>query len=102
MTTLEDTMLFQIRVARLPVPEMEYRFHPKRKWRFDFCWPDFRVALEVEGGTYSGGRHTRPIGFEKDCEKYNEAAILGWRVLRVTGDMVGDGRALAYIERALR
>ena len=55
----------------------------------------------MEGGTFSGGRHSRGRGFEADAEKYAEAAILGWRVLRVTTAMVNDGRALDLIERAM-
>lgn len=66
----------------LPVPE--HKFHPDRKWRFDFCWPEKLVALEVEGGIWTGGRHTRGSGFTKDMEKYNAAASMGWRVLRTT------------------
>lgn len=70
--------------AGLPEPVAEYRFHPVRKWRFDYAWPAQKIALEVEGGVWTGGRHTRGAGFLKDCEKYNTAAIFGWRVLRVT------------------
>ena len=91
-----------ITLAQLPAPAVEHTFHPVRKWRFDLAWTDQRLACEVEGGTWSGGRHTRGVGFERDCEKYAEALLLGWRVLRVTGDMVHDGRALAFIERALQ
>lgn len=67
---------------RLPPPTPELRFHPKRRWRFDFAWPAHRIALEVEGGVWTGGRHTSSSGFLKDMEKYNAAALLGWRVLR--------------------
>ena len=87
-------------VGRWPVMR-EYEFHPSRRFRFDFAWPDAKVAVEIEGGTYSAGRHSRGPGFEADCEKYAEAAILGWRVLRVTTAMVIDGRAIALLERAL-
>jgi very-short-patch-repair endonuclease len=80
---------------------VEYKFHPIRRWRFDFAWPDLHVALEVEGGTWQKGRHTSGVGFEKDCEKYNEAACLGWTVLRVTANMVADGTALEFVRRAL-
>lgn len=66
----------------IPKPEVEFRFHPVRKWRFDYSWPDKKVALEVEGGAYSGGRHTTGAGFEKDIDKYNAAALLGWTVVR--------------------
>ena len=65
-------------------PEPEYRFHPDRKWRFDLAWPDCRLAVEIEGLTRGGGRHQRPRGYTHDCEKYREAAKLGWRVLRDT------------------
>lgn len=90
----------QIRAVGLPRPVEEYRFC-KRRWRFDLAWVDRKLAVEIEGGVYSHGRHTRGKGFTRDCEKYNEAVILGWRVLRVTTGMVNDGTALTYVERAL-
>jgi hypothetical protein len=68
--------------AFMPEPVREYEFHPDRKWRFDFAWPDRKVAAECEGATWSRGRHTRGAGFQADCEKYNAAAVMGWRVLR--------------------
>lgn len=68
----------------IPRPVEEYKFHPDRRWRFDAAWPDAKVALEVEGGVWTGGRHTSSAGFLKDIEKYNAAARLGWRVLRCT------------------
>src|SRR5256885_16223115 len=64
--------------------EREVRFHPSRKWRADFLWPTPPLIVEVEGGSFVSGRHTRGTSFEADCEKYAEAAILGYRVLRVT------------------
>ena len=102
MSALEDALLWQIRVARLPEPVREAMFHPVRKWRFDFSWPDAMLAVEVDGGTWAGGRHSRGGGYTEDCVKYAEALCLGWRVLRVTGDMVRDGRALRYVECALK
>lgn len=65
-------------------PELEFRFDPTRRWRFDFAWPERKVALEVEGGAWTGGRHTRGKGFLADIEKYNRAACLGWVLLRCT------------------
>lgn len=58
----------------------EVKFHPDRKWRFDFTF-DNRVALEVQGGLFSGGRHSRGAALMKEHEKLNAAACLGWRVL---------------------
>ena len=97
----ERAMTTLIEWAKLPKPEPEFVFAPPRKWRFDFAWPDRMVALEVEGGTWISGAHTRGRHFESDAEKYNEAALAGWKVLRVTTDMIEDGRALAFVERAL-
>lgn len=68
-------------------PQREYLFARVlgRKWRFDFAWPERLVAVELEGLTHGeGGRHQRVAGFAVDCEKYNSAVMLGWRVLRFT------------------
>ncbi|MCK4815094.1 hypothetical protein KA005_04930, partial [bacterium] len=73
----------------------EYKFHPVRKWRFDFALKD-RVAVEIEGGIWAQGRHTRGSGFIKDAEKYNTAAAMGWRVFRFPSDMVEDGSAIKF------
>lgn len=81
--------------------EREYRFAPPRRWRFDFAWPSVMVALEVEGGTRNGGRHVRGAGYENDCEKYNEAVIMGWRVLRVTSSQVTSGQALRWVQQVM-
>ncbi len=62
----------------------EYKFHPTRKWRFDFAIPLKMIAIEIEGGTFSNGRHSRPLGMQADMEKYNQAALSGWKVLRYT------------------
>ena len=66
--------------------ESEYRFHPTRRWRFDYACKALRLAIEVEGGVWTKGRHTRGCGFVGDMEKYNTAAVLGWRILRYTPD----------------
>lgn len=81
----------------------EHRFHPTRKWRFDFAHPEKLIAVEVEGVTCWGaiGRHQNPKGYEADCEKYAEALILGWRVLRVTQGMVKSGMAISLLQRLL-
>lgn len=74
-------------------PQQEHRFDPSRRWRFDFAWPLQRVAVEIEGGTWSGGRHSRGAGMTADAEKYNAAAALGWRIVRFTADMLRDDPA---------
>jgi very-short-patch-repair endonuclease len=100
VSPIEAMLGLHIRTAGLPAPTPEYVFHPSRKWRFDFAWPDRRLAVECEGGVFTGGRHTRGGGFTKDCEKYNAAALLGWKVLRFTAAMIKNGSAIQQIERA--
>jgi hypothetical protein len=99
----ERALLTQIQWAGLPTPEAEYAFAKGigRRWRFDFAWPAHKLAIEVDGGSWIAGRHTSGAGFAADCEKLNEAAILGYRCLRFTPEMVESGVALATIERAL-
>lgn len=79
-----------------------HEYAHRRDWRFDFAWPAQKVALEIEGGTWTGGRHTRGKGFEEDAAKYAEAAIQGWKVLRATGAQVHDNTALGWVEKALK
>ena len=68
----------------IPSPKAEHRFATPRRWSLDFAWIKARVALEVEGGIWIQGRHSRGAGMLKDMEKYNRAAALGWRVCRCT------------------
>ena len=84
------------------MPLTEHRFHPTRKWRFDYAWEDHRVALEVEGGVWVGGRHTSGAGFVKDMEKYNEAACLGWRIIRCQPKELCSSKTVDNIKRALQ
>lgn len=81
-----EVFLRALEVRGIPRPEREWKFDAKRRWRFDYAWFERMVALEVEGGIWTGGRHTRGAGFVRDMEKYNRAAALGWRLLRVTPD----------------
>jgi very-short-patch-repair endonuclease len=102
MSELEEVLAFQIRAVGLPEPTREHKFDATgRKWRFDFCWPEHMVAVEVEGAVWSNGRHTRGSGYTKDVEKYNAATLAGWRVYRATADMIESGEAITMVERAL-
>lgn len=92
--TLDDSLAFQFKVLKIEGLKREYKFHPKRKWRFDFANTDKKIAIECEGGIHSGGRHVRAKGFEGDCEKYNEAVKMGWRILRFTSNMIQSGQAI--------
>lgn len=83
------------------VSELVFAKLLKRRWRFDIAFPAEMLAVEVEGGTWTRGRHTRGSGYEKDCEKYNTAVLLGWRVLRFTSGQVWSGYAKDTILKAL-
>ena len=79
----------------------EHKFHPERRWRFDYAIPAHRIALEVEGGVWTGGRHTSPKGFLGDMEKYNTATLMGWRVFRCTPDSLYTSGTLNLIRTAM-
>ncbi len=100
-------LLTQIRAEGLPEPQLEYRFHPTRKWRIDFFWPDAAwapyagLAVELEGGAFVGGRHTRGKGYEDDIVKYNEIGLTRILLIRCTPGQVRDGSAVQWVRRAL-
>lgn len=79
----------------------EFKFHPTRRWRFDYALPEHKIALEVEGGVWTGGRHTRPQGFLGDIEKYNTATLMGWRVFRTTPDDLVRSATLNLLRQAI-
>ena len=97
----EETLALHIRAERLPAPVREYVFAPPRRYRFDFAFVEQKLAVEVEGGIWSGGRHNRGAGFLADIAKYNTAALAGWRVLRFSTDMVRSGVAVTTLREAL-
>lgn len=96
---LEQSFAFMAKAAKVPAFDTEYRFCETRKWRFDFAWPEHKVAFEVEGGIWTDGRHTRGAAFNADCEKYNVAALLGWRVFRVTETHLENGQAFTWLRQ---
>lgn len=112
MSPAEQLLAIQLEQAGIPF-EREFRFAKSmgRRWRADFIvsmWPKpsdaafpFAFLVEVDGGAFIAGRHSRGTGVEKDAEKQSAAAILGYRVIRVTPRQVEDGRALSWIRAAL-
>lgn len=94
---LESRFLFLWRVAQGPPLEREVRFHASRLWRADFAHMASRTLIEIEGGIFQrgAGRHNRGAGYAKDAEKYLEAVLAGWTVIRLTEKQLN----LDFIER---
>lgn len=86
---------------KLPEFKREFVFHAIRKFRFDFAWPQFKVALEVDGGIFNGGAHSNPMNILRDMEKGNLATMDGWRVLHYTPSQVKVGLAIAGLKKLL-
>ena len=105
-TKWEDRFRALVKGLGAPPWREQYVFHDSRKWRFDFAWPERKIAFEMEGaiwmkgfGGRTGGGHSHPMGIEKDIEKYNAAAIAGWCVIRITDKML-PARTLFFAEAA--
>lgn len=94
----ETVLATHLRACKISF-EQEFKFHPKRKWRADFLITGKKILIEVEGGIWSGGRHTRGKGYLGDMEKYNEAAMMGFMVLRFSTEQVKVGVAIKQIEQ---
>lgn len=118
VSEIEESFAFQLKCAKIKY-EREYHFAAVsvggtgkgvrkrlndanlKNWRFDFAFIDHMVAVELEGGIFIGGRHVTGPGFMADCEKYNSAVCLGWRLLRFTSKEVRTGQGLLILERLL-
>lgn len=100
LSRLEETFALHCKASKIDVVR-EHRFHPVRRWKFDFAIPERMIAIECEGGVWSNGRHTRGSGFIADCEKYNEAARIGWRVFRFASPQIMSGEAIKFVLSAV-
>jgi len=87
---LEETLVIQMKREKVPQAVRGHRFHEDRRWQFDFCYLDLKLAFEVEGGILrrGGGAHSSGLAILRDIEKYNAATLLGWRVFRIHGEMI--------------
>ena len=101
MSDLEELLFHHILCAGLPVPEREYRFAPPRRYRADFAYPEKKILVEVQGGIYTSGAHSRGVGLERDYEKLNLAQLNGFRVFQFSRKMIESGVAVNMIEEVL-
>ena len=82
-----------------PVPKVEYKFHPDRRWRFDWGWPDLKIAVECQGGLFIRGAHARGAYIVKSQEKYNYAALMGWRIFYFQPKEFNNGVAVDILDQ---
>lgn len=107
---LDDDLVHHMKARNLPAPTAEFKFHPEHKWKFDWAYPDWKLAVEKEGIVYPkekgdhrlSGRHVSFSGFKKDIEKYATAFALGWNVLRVLPAQIRSGQAAAWLADHIR
>lgn len=106
LNSAERALCLQMLAVELEF-ETEYRFHPTRRWRFDFASPELMLAVEVEGITCFGknkdgslklGRHQTAKGYEGDLQKYDAAMQMGWTIYRCSPAMIKSGQAIKTIE----
>jgi hypothetical protein len=95
-----DLVQAHCRLHDIPWPVPEYRFHPARRWRLDFAWPDLQIAVEVQGGIWTGGRHATGRGLLADYDKLSTAAVMGWCVILVTPSQIRSKQWLRYFTDA--
>ena len=86
----------------IPEPVVEYKFLTDRRFRFDFAWLKYRIAVEINGGVFIGGRHTRGYGYQRDMEKLNLAQAAGWKVFQFTPQQFKNGEAGEFLEEIFR
>ena len=98
---LEGQLLQQIRIHGLPIPTLQFRALPSRRFRWDMAWIDHRLLLEVQGGVWTGGKHGRGSGILKDHEKLNLASANGFRTIQVSATTIKNGLAVLWIIAAL-
>lgn len=95
----EETFYLHILLDKVPLPKRQFKFHDVRQWQADFCWPELKLIVEIDGITGgAGGRHQRAEGFSEDCIKLNVATLLGYAVLRFTPKHVKSGYAIQTVK----
>lgn len=99
MSELEERFAFQIRTYNLPEPKRQYKFHASRKFLADFAWPEFRLIVEINGGTWmTKSGHNTGKGILRDYEKSNAAQLMGYTYLQFTGKELDDLTAVETVK----
>jgi very-short-patch-repair endonuclease len=110
----EEKLMLEMRALKLPLPLRQYYFDCEEPWMTDFCWLQYKLIVEVDGGLgvcwkasrkgrkvpYTGD-HTSRDGYTKDRKRDRAAAKAGFTVIRVTPDLIKKGIAIRWIEEYL-
>ena len=99
---LEESLARQLVAAKMPAFEREFRFYRNRRWRLDFAWPLFKIAIEVQGGLWVNGGHSRGSGVTKDLEKKQQALRMGWIIYEASGAMIESGQVIETLNILLK
>jgi very-short-patch-repair endonuclease len=97
----EEAFAFWCKALKMQKPTRNYRFHPKRKFEIDWCWPKLKIGCEIDGGVWTRGAHGHPKGILRDMEKHNLLLDLGWRVWHFTPEQAIDGSAAQHMDKVL-
>lgn len=98
-----DAMAGWLDTFGAPAYAREFMFaKPKRKWRADFAWPELRLIVEIDGGLFCNGAHSRAAGRMRDMERDNWCVMHGWRVLRYSAAQARDGTAADEVVRFIK
>ncbi len=98
----EAILLNRLRLLKVPAFVTQAMLIEGRKFRYDVCFPEFRVCVELSGAVWTQGKHTRGAGYEADCVKSALAQIAGWIVIACTPGQVESGVAGHLILEALK
>lgn len=115
MSKLEERFIFHANAMKLPHYEREYRFAAHhvglgkgirqrledadmQDWRYDFFFPDYDLAVELNGGTWVNGGHNRGNHLQSEYRKINASALLGHTLLIFDTGMVKSGEAVQRVK----
>lgn len=100
---LAGKLAWQLELSGITGWVREHRFHPSRMWRIDIAFPEIKLAVECEGMGPKGqpGRHQLTQHVHSNTEKHSALAVLGWRLIRVTGRQIDSDHAIRWIAGAL-
>ena len=94
-----DTNLLQNYLASHNVTLIaEYKYVPCRKYKADYCIPEWRLLIEIQGGLFNKKAHGSITGLLKDIQRLNLATVNGFYLLRITPDDFRKTQCIEWVE----